>query len=196
MNIFHLLWIIGLLIYQIGIYIPRVRDYKGKERVTLVALSGDIVLELTTWVFWQLAPFFYIFGNLLSFADYTLPNWTSWLGVVIFGLSIWLYRRAYADLGTNWSARMEILSEQHLVSNGIYAHIRHPVYAAMFLWALAQPLLIQNWIAGCALLPLFTFLYLTRMPREEKMLLEHFGEEYKTYMQKTNRLMPFIRRKM
>ena len=56
MTIFHILWIIGLLVYQIGIYIPRVRAYKQKDRVTLVALSGDIFLELTTWVFWQLAP--------------------------------------------------------------------------------------------------------------------------------------------
>ena len=115
MNIFHILWIIGLLVYQIGIYIPRVRAYKQKDRVTLVALSGDIFLELTTWVFWQLAPFFYIFGNMLSFADYTLPDWASWIGAVIFGASILLYRRAYADLGENWSARMEILSEQKLI---------------------------------------------------------------------------------
>ena len=192
MSIFHVLWIIGLLVYQIGIYIPRVRAYKQKDRVTLVALSGDIFLELTTWVFWQLAPFFYIFGKLLSFADYTLPDWASWIGAVIFGASIFLYRRAYADLGENWSARMEILSEQRLISNGIYAYIRHPAYAAMFLWAIAQPLLIHNWIAGFGLLILFTLLYLTRMPREEKMLLEHFGEEYGAYMKKTGRLIPLL----
>ena len=90
---------------------------------------------------------------------------------MIFGASILLYKRAYVDLGENWSARMEILSEQRLISNGIYAYIRHPVYAAMFLWAIAQPLLIHNWIAGFGLLILFTLLYLTRMPREEKMLL-------------------------
>ncbi|MBT3339070.1 MAG: isoprenylcysteine carboxylmethyltransferase family protein [Anaerolineae bacterium] len=186
MNIFHIIWIIGVLVYQIGIYIPRVRDYKRKERVALVALPGDIFLELTTWVFWQFAPFFYIFGNLLSFANYSLPNWASWLGVIIFGASLWLYGRAYADLGNNWSARMEILTGQTLVSNGVYAYIRHPVYAAMFLWAIAQPLLLHNWVAGFGLIILFTPLYLTRMPREEKMMAEHFGEAYKTYMQKTN----------
>mgnify|MGYP005631789757 FL=1 len=194
MSIFDALWIIGLLVYQIGIYIPRVRSYKVKKRVTLVALPGDIFLELSTWVFWQLAPFFYIFGDLFSFADYTLPNWVSWIGVLIFGTSLWLYGRAYADLGANWSARMEILREQSLVTNGVYAYIRHPVYAAMFLWAIAQPLLIHNWVAGFGLLILFTPLYLTRMPREEKMLTEHFGEAYQSYMQKTNRLTPFPRR--
>ncbi len=194
MSIFSALWIIGLLIYQVGIYTPRVRDYKRKKRVTLVALPGDIFLELTTWVFWQLAPFFYIFGDLLSFADYSLPNWAAWIGVILFAASIWLYGRAYTDLGKNWSARMEILTEQALVTEGVYGYIRHPVYAAMFLWGLAQPLLIHNWIAGFGLLALFIPLYLTRMPREEKMLIAHFGETYVGYMQRTNRLIPSLRR--
>ena len=86
------------------------------------------------------------------------------------------------------------MREQSLVTNGVYAYIRHPVYAAMFLWAIAQPLLIHNWVAGFGLLILFTPLYLTRMPREEKMLTEHFGETYQSYKQKTNRLTPFPRR--
>jgi len=192
MGIFDAIWIIGLLIYQIAIYIPRVREYKGKKRVTLVAKPGDVFLELSTWVFWQLLPFFCIIGEMLSFADYTLPIWAGWIGVVLFVASLWLYRRAYADLGSNWSARMEILTEQTLVTKGVYAHSRHPIYAAMFIWAIAQPLLIHNWIAGFGLLLLFTPLYLTRMPREEKMMLEHFGEEYRVYMKKTKRLFPNI----
>ena len=192
MSIFDVIWIIGLLIYQIAIYIPRVREYKAKKRVALVARPGDIILELSTWVFWQLIPFFYIFGEWLSFADFTLPYWAGWIGVLLFTASLWLYKRAYADLGSNWSARMEILTKQVLVTKGVYAHLRHPVYAAMFIWAIAQPLLIHNWIAGFGLLILFIPLYLTRMPREEKMMLEHFGEEYRAYMKKTNRLIPYL----
>jgi len=83
MGIFDAIWIIGLLIYQIAIYIPRVREYKGKKRVTLVAKPGDVFLELSTWVFWQLLPFFCIIGEMLSFADYTLPIWAGWIGEVV-----------------------------------------------------------------------------------------------------------------
>ena len=40
------------------------------------------------------------------------------------------------------------------------------------------------------MLIVFTLLYSTRMPREEAMMLEHFGVVYGEYMQDTGRLFP------
>jgi len=55
---------------------------------------------------------------------------------------------------------------------------------------LAQALLLQNWIAGFAMLASLLPLYLVRVPREEQMMLEHFGEEYRLYMNRTGRVVP------
>jgi protein-S-isoprenylcysteine O-methyltransferase Ste14 len=60
----------------------------------------------------------------------------------------------------------------------------------MWLWAVAQPLLLHNWIAGFGLILLFIPLYLIRVPREERMMLEHFGDEYRDYMRRTGRIFP------
>jgi protein-S-isoprenylcysteine O-methyltransferase Ste14 len=60
----------------------------------------------------------------------------------------------------------------------------------MFLWAIAQPLLIWNWLAGPAFGLIFLPLYITRMPREEQMMIDHFGDEYRQYMRTTGRLLP------
>ena len=46
------------------------------------------------------------------------------------------------------------------------------MYAAIFLFALAQGLLLQNWLAGWAGLVTVALLYLVRTPREEKMMCE------------------------
>ena len=81
-----------------------------------------------------------------------------------------------------------------LVTDGIYSYIRHPIYAGLWLWAIAQPLLLQNWLAGFALLVLFTPLYFTRRPREEGLMLDYFGEEYRAYMGRTGRILPRLRR--
>ena len=35
-----------------------------------------------------------------------------------------------------------------LVTEGIYGRVRHPMYTAFWLWAVAQALLLPNWIAG------------------------------------------------
>ena len=74
------------------------------------------------------------------------------------------------------------------------AGIRHPMYAAHWLWGLSQPLLLQNRIAGFAMLVSLLPLYLVRMPQEERMMLEHFGEEYRSYMGRTGRVVPRLRR--
>ena len=75
----------------------------------------------------------------------------------------------------------------------MFRRIRHPIYAGMWLWASAQPLLLQNWIAGFAFLVLFTPLYLLRVPREEQMMLDHFGEDYRRYLARTGRVLPRLR---
>jgi len=85
---------------------------------------------------------------------------------------------------------LKIRSEHTLVTSGVYRHIRHPMYAAHLLWAIAQALLLSNWLAGWALLVTFVPLYLVRAPREEHMMLEHFGEEYREYMSRTGGLIP------
>ncbi len=64
------------------------------------------------------------------------------------------------------------------------------MYAAFLMWGFAQPLLLHNWIAGWSHLVSFTPLYLLRVPQEERMMLDHFGEEYKSYMNKTGRVIP------
>jgi len=66
------------------------------------------------------------------------------------------------DLGRNWSPKIDVIEGQKLVTDGVYRTLRHPIYAGMWLWGLAQPLLIHNWIAGFALLVTFTPLYLLR----------------------------------
>jgi len=63
------------------------------------------------------------------------------------------------------------------------------MYAAHWLWGIAQALLLQNWIAGLAFLASFIPLYLLLVPREEQMMLEYFGEEHRLYMNRTGRVI-------
>jgi protein-S-isoprenylcysteine O-methyltransferase Ste14 len=64
------------------------------------------------------------------------------------------------------------------------------MYASTLLWGIAQALLLQNWIAGSGGLVSFLLLYLVRLPREELMMLDHFGDEYRAYWARTGRVLP------
>lgn len=140
----------------------------------------------------MLVPLVYVFSSVLDFADYALPNWVGWVGVVLFGLAIWLLWRSHADLGRNWTPTLAIRDEHTLVTEGVFKCIRHPMYAAHLLWAIAQVLMLHNWIAGYSFLVVAVPQYLLRVDDEEQMMLEQFGEEYTAYVQRTGRIMPRV----
>jgi protein-S-isoprenylcysteine O-methyltransferase Ste14 len=56
-------------------------------------------------------------------------------------------------------------------------------------WCVALGLLTANWIfVGLAVLSIGGLVW--RVPKEEQMMLEAFGDEYKAYMQRTGRFFP------
>jgi protein-S-isoprenylcysteine O-methyltransferase Ste14 len=105
---------------------------------------------------------------------------------------LWLFRRSHKDLGRQWSASLEIRESHQIVRGGVYRRIRHPMYASFWLWALAQALLLPNTMAAMSGLVAIGILFFTRIDFEERMLLEAFGEDYRTYMRETNRIIPGI----
>ena len=90
-----------------------------------------------------------------------------------------------------FSLGMDTLSDE-LNARGVYGLVRHPMYSAFWLMAIAQALLLPNWIAGLSGLVGFGTLFFGRVGREEEMMMRGFGEEYRTYMARTARVVPWI----
>ena len=164
---------------------------RKKEKMTEQRVSSqekNLLLLLLLGMF--IVPLIYSASNWLDFANYTLPTWAGWVGVVLIVLALIVFWRAHADLKTNWSPSLEIREKHELITRGIYGYIRHPMYASQWLWVLAQPLLLQNWLAGWLDLVVFIFFYLLRVRAEEKMMIDAFGEQYKEYMKKVGGVFP------
>ena len=79
-------------------------------------------------------------------------------------------------------------------TQGIYGLLRHPMYASQWLWSLAQPLLLHNWIAGFIGLLAFIPLYFIRVPKEERMMEDAFGAEYRAYRDRVGGVIPRLGR--
>jgi protein-S-isoprenylcysteine O-methyltransferase Ste14 len=137
-------------------------------------------------------PLIYSASTWLDFANYSLPVWAGWLGVALLLGALFVFWRAHADLGLNWSPSLEIREKHELITKGIYGVIRHPMYASQWLWVIAQPLLLQNWIVGFVNLLIFIPFYILRVQAEEKMMIDKFGEGYREYMKRTGGVIPKI----
>jgi protein-S-isoprenylcysteine O-methyltransferase Ste14 len=189
MIVFKIAYWAGMVI-EVAIRAPFRKSRKAAEKIERRASRTEKVLIGLLSVAGLLLPMIYSLTNWLDFADYILPAWMGWTGVVILLGAVFVFARAHLDLKSNWSPTLEIFEGHVLVTGGIYGTIRHPMYASQWLWVAAQILLMQNWIAGPIGLIIFIPFYILRVPAEEKMMLDTFGDQYRDYLKRTGAVIP------
>ena len=138
-------------------------------------------------------PLLYLFTPWFDFADYAVKPGVGGTGTALAVLGVFLLWKSHRDLGRQFSPTLELKEAHHLVAEGVYTRIRHPMYTALFLIAAAQLLLIGNAVVGPAFLLAFSILYASRIEHEEDMMLDHFGQAYADYKARTSRLLPFFK---
>ncbi|MEJ2447149.1 MAG: protein-S-isoprenylcysteine O-methyltransferase [Anaerolineales bacterium] len=187
-SLFKLIYLIELVAITIvrSLSTTKYRQLKTEEdRTTRL----DVSLLVFSGV-GMILPLFYIFTDWLDFANYSLPAWVGWLGAALFAGAIALLGITHRALGPSWTPTLGLRKDHQLVTGGVFKYIRHPMYAAHLLWAIAQPMLLHNWIAGFSFLVVALPQYLLRVEAEEEMMLDSFGEEYADYMEDTGRIFP------
>lgn len=191
MGIFEIVYWVALVV-EMAIRTPinkqRRKEAMSERRVTLQEKILLFLLLLGMFIL----PLIYSASTWLDFANYSLPSWAGWVGVVVMIGAILVFWRAHADLGLNWSPSLEIREKHELITRGIYGVIRHPMYASQWLWVIAQALLLQNWLAGVVNLIIFIPFYFMRVKAEETLMFDSFGEQYREYMKKTGAVLPKI----
>jgi len=189
MSIFEIFYWAALLV-EMTIRAP-LNKARKKEKMTEQRVSSQEKLLLGLLLIGMfIIPLMYSASTWLDFANYSLSAWAGWIGVVLIVLALIVFWRAHADLKTNWSPSLEIREKHELITHGIYGYIRHPMYASQWLWVIAQPLLLQNWLAGWLNLVVFVFFYFLRVRAEEKLMVDTFGEQYRDYMKKVGAVFP------
>lgn len=125
----------------------------------------------------------------LGMLSVPIPDWLRWMGVVLGALSLAVYAWSRTTLGKEWSSYLQVREKHHLVTTGPYGRIRHPIYLAILSFLTGITLVSANGFLIAFLIVSIVDLAL-RIPKEEEMLIEEFGDEYKAYMQRTGRLLP------
>jgi protein-S-isoprenylcysteine O-methyltransferase Ste14 len=183
------------LLLPVGWYIIRL-PYARRSRRTRVVRTARGVRELmllcVAFTGLILLPSLYVATGFPRSAEYPALPLQAWLGLLVAIAALVMFRQTHQALGRNWSVSLDVRENHRLVTEGIYGHLRHPMYAAFWLWAVAQALLLPNWVAGLSGLFGFGTLYCLRVGQEEQLMLDTFGNEYRAYMARTRRIIPWV----
>ena len=174
---------------MIAIRAPHGKRSRAVKTVRNCKSRQELVLLTLAWIGF-LVPLIWVASPAFSFAEYSLRLIPLVGGVACLVVGLWLFYRSHADLGTYWSVTLEVREHHRLITQGVYRHARHPMYAALFLYSIGQLFALPNWIAGPSYLVSFGILFAFRIRVEEQMMLDAFGDEYVAYMAKTKRLVP------
>ncbi len=79
---------------------------------------------------------------------------------------------------------------EDLVTEGVYAHVRNPMYVGNLLIVAGVAIAANSWLTILIGIPLALFMYVCIVAAEEEYLLGRFGDAFKAYCQDVPRWMP------
>ena len=102
---------------------------------------------------------------------------------------IWVF----LSLGKNITDTVVTRRDHTLVTTGPYRWVRHPFYLATGAAVVANSLVTANWFLALTSGLAFGLIVLRTRIEEEK-LIERFGDDYRSYMNRTGRFLPRLGR--
>jgi protein-S-isoprenylcysteine O-methyltransferase Ste14 len=151
------------------------------------------------WLYWlPLIAAFYLLGPNDRFGNWLIPgnfiphtNTVGFIGLVfcVVGLVVAVWGRA--ALGKNWSVSVQQKENHELIVSGAYKFIRHPIYSGLLLMLLGNAVIAGTW-RGLVAVSIVLISFWFKQKKEEKWLIEIFGNEYKEYMNRTKALIPWL----
>jgi protein-S-isoprenylcysteine O-methyltransferase Ste14 len=111
-------------------------------------------------------------------------------GISLSGIVVRVW--AIRTLGVQFTRYIQVANNPRLVVEGPYRRLRHPSYAGAILMFTGIGIGLGNAVSATALFLLPAIGYIGRIPREEELLSESFGDGYTEYARHTRRLVPGV----
>ena len=150
--------------------------------ILIIGTTGSI------WCIWDLI------SNLEQF------TWSLWrisgIVLIIIGkvIEIWVREELKKKAKySNWISTIElkINRDHNLITNGLFKHVRHPLYSGVILRGLGLGLLSSSVYGSILIFAALSFL-IPRIQIEEDLLISRFDDDYREYQKTTKKLVPFI----
>lgn len=178
--------IINIICFIGGVGIPYFAEKYAYQRLKPDGHKTDpdsttISQEYGLRIIWDAAYFFVLLasGYRLVFTSASL-SWFEWLGYSAFLCGVILRIRALHALGQFYDSAIVIQAGHHLVRNGPYQILRHPLHTGTLLKIIGLACFCPAWLAlPATLASLLLAININRT--EDRLHLEKFGASFKEY---------------
>jgi protein-S-isoprenylcysteine O-methyltransferase Ste14 len=176
-GLFCLIWVAGW-IYNF-LKAPPVARRSSFQPTWIIGMAAIVVVTI---LYFLLPP------QLRAFTTFA-PPWLRILGAACLVISTAFAIWAYLTLGTMWSFLDDIKVGHQLRTKGPYSITRHPMYTGTLGMLLGSTFMSgsSNWAVYFLV---WLIIDLVKIPSEERLLKETFGEQYIQYQQQVPQLIP------
>ncbi len=112
----------------------------------------------------------------------------AWVGVLFCLAGLLLMLWSLISFGQSFRVGIDTEHPDKLITKGVFAFSRNPIYTAFAFILVGQFLIFPNWILLVYLIAGF-WLFNRQVLREEDYLKEHYGKEYLEYCQRVRRYL-------
>jgi|KBSMisStaDraftv2_1062788.scaffolds.fasta_scaffold214501_3 protein-S-isoprenylcysteine O-methyltransferase Ste14 len=143
----------------------------------------------------QFLSFFAVgFGEVTIGYAPTSPESLEQAGVTLLLVAITcgVFAASKHALGRNWSLVARTRADHELVTWGVFAYVRHPIYSALFVWVIAMAVAFGHYWGLILGVPLYWIGTILRVREEERLLRAQFGADYEAYANRVKRFLPGI----
>jgi len=185
-----------VVLYSIVLlFIPFYKKMDTKPRRTYIAFVIAFAIEMhgipfsmyvISWIIGKNLPEGVLWGHTLFSSIGYLGMYIN-IGCAIIALFL-ILNGWYNIYRKYWSKQT---GSGKLVTSGVYKFIRHPQYTGLLLLSLGMMI---EWatLPMLIMFPVMVFMYTRLAKKEEKDMINEFGENYKRYMARTKMFVPFI----
>ena len=145
--------------------------------ISVIGIAGlFLYLFSPPWWTWTIIP---------------VGEWIQWLGIIIAVVPIFFIFWVHQHLDRQWSIALEIQEDHKLITTGPYKYVRHPMYLGIFIYTIGL-MMISLDLLVILFFAFSIWVNYRRIPSEEQMLIDEFGDEYLEYIKHSGRLLPLF----
>jgi protein-S-isoprenylcysteine O-methyltransferase Ste14 len=153
---------------------PQTVDLRSRWGVVLEALGYSLLWQFDFW-------------------DYPPLLASQAIGVVLLVFAVAVSFAAARALGSLLRIDAGLSVNHQLIRSGPYRLVRHPVYCSFLCLIVGTGLLITRWPLMLVATAVFLIGTEIRVHLEDRLLAEHFGEQFEEYRRSVSAYIPFVR---